>query len=80
MSKKHKFKVENDTYEWDQPTITAADIRAAGPGIPANMDLYVKLPGSPARLVSDPNEVFDLSEPGIEKFFAQNAASEAGAN
>lgn len=80
MAKKYKFKVENETYHWDNPTITAAEVRAVGPGIPENMDLYIKLHGKPARLVSDINEVFDLSEEGVEKFFAQNASSEAGAN
>ena len=78
MSHKYKFKVENDSYEWGDPTITGAEVRGVGPGIPEGMDLYVKLPGKPARLVTDPNETFDLSEPGIEKFFAQNASSEAG--
>lgn len=80
MSKKYKFKIENETYEWGDATITAAEVRGVGPGIPDSMDLFVKLSGKPARLVSDPGEVFDLSGPGIEKFFAQNSSSEAGVN
>ena len=79
MAKKYTFKVENEPYHWDNPAITAVEVRAVGPGIPENMDLYIKLHGKPARLVSDINEVFDLSEGGVEKFFAQNASSEAGA-
>ena len=80
MAKKYPFKIENETYHQENPMITAAEVRAVGPGIPENMDLYIKLPGKPARLVSDLTEVFDLSKAGIEKFFAQNASSEAGTN
>jgi hypothetical protein len=74
---KFKFKVENDTYEWPTNIITGADVRQQGPGIPDNMDLFLKVAGAPGRPIGNTDEV-DLSEPGIEKFYAQDASSEAG--
>jgi Multiubiquitin len=78
MSKKHKFKIENTTYEWDDQFITGAQIRSVGPGIPDNMDLYLKVPGRPGRLVAN-DETIDLDgEPSIEKFYSQQSSSTAG--
>lgn len=78
MSQKFKFKIENVTHEWPSQFITGAEIRQVPPGIPSNMDLYVKEKGKTARLIAD-NEKFDLSEHnGIDKFFAQEASSTAG--
>ncbi|MDO8272430.1 MAG: hypothetical protein Q7U82_11030 [Gammaproteobacteria bacterium] len=77
MAKKFKFKIENETYEWDNQFITGTEIRSVGPGIPESMDLYVKPKGEPGRLVTA-EESFDLDSPGIEKFYAQDSSSEAG--
>ena len=77
MTTKYKFKIENEKYEWDTQTITGAEVRSVGPGIPESMDLYLKVKGEPGRLI-DSDETVDLSEPGIEKFYAQDASSEAG--
>ena len=74
---KYKFKVENDTYEWPTQIITGADVRGVGPGIPENMDLFLKVQGAVGRLIAY-DEPVDLGEPGIEKFYAQDASSEAG--
>jgi hypothetical protein len=79
-NKKYKIQVENEVYEWDSQFITGAQVRTLGPGIPENMDLFLKLPGKPGRLVRD-EDVVDLDEHnGIEKFYAQDSASEAGAD
>ncbi|QWV97278.1 multiubiquitin domain-containing protein [Geomonas nitrogeniifigens] len=78
MSKKYHFKIENVPYEWDREMITEQEIRAVGPGIPETMDLFVKVAGKPGRLVES-GESFDLSDPGIEKFYSQESSSEAGA-
>jgi hypothetical protein len=75
--KKYHFKIENDTYDWPNQIITGADVRGVGPGIPESMDLFVKRKGKPGVLVAN-TEQFDLDEPGIEKFYAQDASSEAG--
>lgn len=72
-----KFKIENDTYDWDSDTITGAEVRALGPGIPDTMDLFVKLPGQPGRLIEN-SEPVSLENPGIEKFYSQNATSTPG--
>ena len=77
MKKEFKFKIENDTYNWPTQFITGKDVRSVGPGIPESMDLYLKVRGAPGRLVKNDDKV-DLEEPGIEKFYAQDASSEAG--
>ncbi|TJW49656.1 MAG: hypothetical protein E5X65_32370 [Mesorhizobium sp.] len=74
---KFKFKIENENYEWDNQSITGAEVRGVGPGIPDSMDLYVKMRGQPGRLVARGDSI-DLRQPGIEKFYAQDASSEAG--
>ncbi|RUV07610.1 MULTISPECIES: multiubiquitin domain-containing protein [unclassified Mesorhizobium] len=74
---KFKFKIENDNYEWDNRFITGLEVRGVGPGIPDSMDLYVKRPGQPGQLVGRDDPI-DLLPPGIEKFYAQDASSEAG--
>lgn len=75
--KTYHFKIENDTYPWPTQYITGADVRGVGPGIPEDMDLFIKRKNSPSVLVADTDK-FDLDEHGIEKFYAQDASSEAG--
>lgn len=77
MSKERHVKVENVNYPWPKQYITRAEVRALGPGIPANMDVFLKRGGKPGVLVADENPI-DLDEPGIEKFYAQDPSSEAG--
>lgn len=77
MSKKFKFKIENTTYDWDTQFITGQQVRSVGPGIPDNMDLYLKVAGKPGRLVAN-DESIDLGVPGIEKFYSQESSSTAG--
>jgi hypothetical protein len=77
--KKYKFKIENHTYEWDNQFISGAEVRSVGPGIPNNMDLFLKEKGKAGRLIKD-NDTVDLSEQsGIEKFYTQEATSTPGA-
>jgi hypothetical protein len=65
-------------YDWDSQFITGAQVRSLGPGIPGSMDLFLKTPGQPGRLVKN-DETIDLDQnPGIEKFYAQPSGSEAG--
>jgi len=77
MAKKYKFKIENTTYEWESQFITGQQVRAVGPGIPANMDLFLKVAGKPGRLIAN-DESVDLGQPGIEKFYSQQSSSTAG--
>jgi len=77
MSEKFKFKIENETHDWEHQFISGAEVRSVGPGIPENMDLYVKVAGSPGRLVKN-DELIDLEKPGIEKFYSQESGSKAG--
>lgn len=75
--KHYKFKIENETHEWPTQFIKGSEVRAVPPGLPESMDLYLKVEGKPGRLIGKDEEV-DLDEPGIEKFYAQDASSEAG--
>lgn len=77
MKEKHKFKIENTVYEWDSRFITGEEVRHVGPGIPDNMELYLKVPGKPGRLI-ERNESVDLEPSGIEKFYTQEGSSTAG--
>ncbi|HJR99478.1 MAG TPA: multiubiquitin domain-containing protein [Flavobacterium sp.] len=80
MSKKEKFKfkIENENHEWDDQFITGAQVRAIPPGIPINMDLFIKRSSKPGELVGNDDKI-DLGEPGIEKFYSQVADSSPGA-
>lgn len=77
MPKKFKFKIENTTYEWDSQFITGEQVRSVGPGIPDNMDLYLKVKGKTGKLI-EKNDSVDLDMPGIEKFYTQEGSSTAG--
>jgi len=77
MAKKFKFKIENVAYEWDNQFITGAEVRSVGPGIPQNMDLFLKEKGKPGRLIKNDDKV-DLADPGIEKFYSQESTSTPG--
>lgn len=77
MANKHKFKIENETHEWENQFITGAEVRAIPPGIPANMDLFIKRPGLPGQLVANDDKI-DLEPSGIEKFYSQVADSSPG--
>jgi hypothetical protein len=77
MSKKYKFKLGNDVHEWDDQYITYQDLAEIPPGLPPGADLYIKERGKPGRLIK-PGERFDLAEPGIEKFYIDDAKSGAG--
>lgn len=78
MAKKYKFKIENETHEWPTQFITGAEVRSVPPGIPQNMDLFLKEKGKPGRLIKNEDKV-DLDEQsGIEKFYSQESNSGAG--
>lgn len=78
MAKQWPLKVENVPYHWPSQFVTGAEIRGLGPGIPANMDLYIKRAGKPGVLINDNDAPIDLDEKGLEKFYAQDSSSEAG--
>lgn len=77
MKNSWEFMIENVPHKSDKQIITGAEVRAYPPGIPETMDLYVKIHGNPGRPVKNDDKI-DLNEPGIEKFYAQDASSEAG--
>jgi hypothetical protein len=75
--KKFHFKIENEMHDWPNQFITGAEVRSVPPGIPANMDLFIKRRGNPGVLVKN-EDSFDLDESGIEKFYSQVADSSPG--
>lgn len=75
--KEFKFKIENEMHKWPTQFITGAEVRSVPPGIPSNMDLFVKRRGNPGVLVKNEDR-FDLDDPGIEKFYSQVADSSPG--
>ena len=77
MAKKFKFKIENEVYDWETQFITGSEVRSVGPGIPENMDLFLKEKGKPGRLINNADSV-DLDDHGIEKFYSQESSSGAG--
>ena len=79
MSTEYRFKIENISYEWPNRFITGSEVRKVGAGIPESMDLFVKVPGKPGKLVGK-DERIDLGQPGIEKFYTQESSSDAGNN
>lgn len=76
---KYKFKIEDVSYEWSTQYITGAEVRSVGPGIPNNMDLFLKIKGKTGKLIKNDDQV-DLDEKsGIEKFYTQESTSTPGA-
>ncbi len=65
---KFKFKVRNETFEVDKPTVTGREVcEIAGLLPPEQFKLDLKMHGNEYREISL-NDVIDLTEPGIEKF------------
>lgn len=76
---KYKFKIEEVNYEWPTQYITGAEVRSVGPGIPNNMDLFLKIKGKTGQLIKNEDQVDLKEENGIEKFYTQEATSTPGA-
>ena len=69
------FFVDNVPYPWPQSTISGEDIRKIA-GIPANVDLFLKVPGHPEQLIEN-NTIVPLGEPKPH-FSTQAAGSKGG--
>ncbi len=75
--KKEFFFVDNGKYDWEGPSvITGEQVRAAA-SVPANVELYEKVPGKPDRLVQNDTEV-NLAGNAPVHFSTQAAGSTAG--
>jgi len=69
--------VDNEGYEWDQNTITGAQLRVLA-SLPADVDIFHKVPGHPDQEVKD-NTVVDLTlQKGPDRFSTQPVGSQAG--
>lgn len=69
--------VDNERYDWDNDTITGADIRTLA-SLPDNVDIFQHVPGEKDRPIAN-DTVVDLTEhPGPERFSTQAAGSQAG--
>lgn len=69
--------VDNERYDWENKTITGAEIRALA-GVPDDVHLFHKVPGRPDVFVND-TDVIDLDDiKGPDRFFTQCVGSQAG--
>ena len=69
--------VDNDGYEWDQNTITGAQLRVLA-SLPTDVEIFHKIPGHPDEEVKD-NTVVDLTlQKGPDRFSTQPVGSQAG--
>ena len=76
MAKK-EVSIDNTPYEWDEDSITGAQLRELG-GIPEGVQLFRIVPSSPDKIV-ELDTVIDLNElKGIDRFSTDSAASGAG--
>lgn len=62
MAKQYQFKIEGETYHWDEQFITGAQVRQVGPGIPEGMDLQADQPleQRPHRLLGRKLPIYPL--------------------
>lgn len=75
--KDFKFMIDKQQYEWPEPLISGQQLRDLPPGIPDGVDLYLRVRGRPGELIEKDQQV-DLDQAGLEKFYTQDASSEAG--
>ena len=76
-SHKPEVFVDNQAYDWDQPTITGAQLRVLA-AIPQDVQIFHKVPGHPDVQVSD-STVINLSViKGPDRFSTQAVGSQAG--
>ena len=69
--------VDGDKFEWENDSITGANLRVLA-AIPQNAQIYLKVPGKPDELVSDPTAVDLANHHGPAKFSTQSPGSQAG--
>ncbi len=75
--KKEFFFVDNVKYDWNgSSVITGAQVRETA-SVPANVELYEKVPGKPDRLVQNDTKV-SLAGNAPVHFSTQAAGSTAG--
>jgi hypothetical protein len=76
-SNKPELFIDNERYDWEQETITGAQLRTLG-SIPDDVQIFWKRPGQPDAEVTE-GMVINLSEhPGPERFSTQPVGSQAG--
>lgn len=63
-----KLEVEDSDLQWGKPLISGRMIYKLAGVAEGDQDLYLRVRGAHNRLVR-PNDVVDLAEPGIERFF-----------
>ena len=69
--------VDNERYDWDENTVSGVQIKELA-GVPDDVQLFHKIPGSPDVLVND-SDVIDLDDiKGPDRFYTQCVGSQAG--
>jgi hypothetical protein len=79
MSKPEKFLifVDNDKYEWDNPTITGAQLRVLA-ALPENVQIFLAVPGKPDAQIQNDTVVDLATHHGPARFSTQSPGSQAG--
>jgi hypothetical protein len=69
--------IDNSKYDWEQDTITGAQIRELA-GIPESAEIYQKVPGKPDQEITDITVINLKGLHGPEHFSSQAPGSQAG--
>jgi hypothetical protein len=79
MSHEKEFKlfVDGEKFDWDQPTITGAQLRTLA-SIPQGVQIFQQIPGKPDREVKDSTVANLEDHHGPAKFSTQAPGSSAG--
>jgi len=69
--------VDNDRYDWDQDTITGAQLRILA-SLPEDVSIFHKVPGHPDEEVKKDTVVNLTLQKGPDRFSTQSVGSQAG--
>ena len=76
-SKRPELFIDNERYDWNEPTITGAQLRILG-SLPADVQIFHKVPGHPDEEVKDATVVDLTKQSGPDRFSTQAVGSQAG--
>lgn len=68
---KFKFNLDGQSFDWERPYVTGAELRAAGTIAP-DFNIYLITPGKEDALITDEQRA-DLTTNGTEHFYSQKA-------
>lgn len=69
--------IDNERYDWDEDTITGAQLRVLG-SLPDDVQIFHKVPGHPDEEIKNDTVVDLTKQPGPDRFSTQPVGSQAG--